>query len=1009
MDHLPELGKALLLVAAYYLTAALSLKFFAAGPASPLWAPAAIALCACLAWGLRMVPAAWLGAALIMWSAGPPFWVGALTALGVTLETVVAVFLIRRMIGMPVNFSDTRNIFRLVGIAAVSSVLSATIGVSVLALTGHLDSAGMGQSWLTWWLGDTTGIIIVAPLILTWSGRFGSMLNRQQFARALLNVLILALMTHLVFGNVFGPLPLAFLPITFVMWAAFRFSLPAVTWINGLICAIAIWHTLHGTGPFAMPDLNMSLLILGVYSSVLGTVGLSLASLVSRARITQEKLRQERDFLEQRVQERTAALVRDIEERKRIERELAARERQLADAQSLAQVGSWNLDIEANTISWSDELYRIFGVTRENFDVTRENCKALIHEDDIAPLQQVVLASRATGEPFDIEHRVILPSGETRMLAARGYVTADESGRVVRMFGTTRDITDAKRAELALREAEERYRLVVELCPDAILVQQDDNYTFGNPAATALLGAGTVNLILGRPVLGFVHPDFHEIVRQRHASLVRGDSVPRSEEKFLRLDDTPVDVEVHSSSFMYRGKFAALLIARDITERKKSAEQLAWLAHYDSLTALPNRILFHQRLAHAMRIAERPGRSLEVLFLDLDHFKQINDTLGHATGDWVLQETAERLQGSLRESDTVARLGGDEFVVLVENVDEPHRGGFIAEKILAAMKRPFINSEHTLNITTSIGISSFPTDGIDADALLKKADTAMYRAKQSGRNAYRYYSEEMNLHTSERLRLEEALRDAIRHDQLSLHYQPKVDMLSRRITGMEALLRWNHPALGSVPPQRFIPLAEETGLIHAIGKWAIRAACIQNRLWQDANATRLKVAVNLSPLQMSDDNLIADIREILDDTALDPAWLELEITESTVMANPDKAIVLLKSLRDIGISVAIDDFGIGYSSLAYLKRFPIQAVKIDRSFVQGVPQDHGDAAITKAIIGLAHSLECTVIAEGAETQQQVDFLHEHECDTVQGYFFSAPVNADRFGELLRMEMRMPVH
>jgi diguanylate cyclase (GGDEF)-like protein/PAS domain S-box-containing protein len=731
--------------------------------------------------------------------------------------------------------------------------------------------------------------------------------------------------------------------------------------------------------------------------------GLAMAGLLCQRGKAEKTLKAERDKLELTVQERTLALIKDIEQRKDIEQQLLTREQQLADAQRLAQIGSWNWDMVSNTITWSDELYRIYGVNKQDFNVTPARCRALIHDADFNTVREIVEESQRTGKPFHIEHRIILPSGAVKTVAARGSVLKDTDGRVVRMFGTEQDITEAKRSEVALREAEERYRMVVELCPDPILVQQDGAFTFANQAAFALLGATDAGQIIGKSMFQFVNPDFHDNAREIIAAIERGEAVPRSEEKVIRLDGSEVVVDIHASSFMHKGQLAILLIMRDITERKKTVEQMAYLAHYDSLTGLPNRTLFHQRLAHALSIAERPGRSLEILFLDLDRFKEINDTLGHATGDLVLKETAERLQSILRESDTVARLGGDEFVVLVENVDEPHRGGTIAAKILAALAPPFMRDRHPLHITTSIGISSFPTDGKDAGTLLKKADIAMYRAKESGRDGYRYYSSEMNLHAVERITLEHALGNAITERQLCLHYQPKVDVLTNRISGMEALLRWRHPTLGWISPAKFIPLAEETGMINAIGAWAIRAACAQNKQWQKSGFEHLKVAVNLSPLQLADHNLAAHIRQILQETELDPRYLELEITESAVMANPDKAIQVLNTLRDMGVSVAIDDFGIGHSSLAYLKQFPIRAVKIDRSFVQGVPEDRGDAAITKAIIGLAHSLECDVIAEGTETRQQFEFLRDHDCNSAQGNYFSEPLNADRFAELLHAQ------
>ena len=336
-------------------------------------------------------------------------------------------------------------------------------------------------------------------------------------------------------------------------------------------------------------------------------------------------------------------------------------------------------------------------------------------------------------------------------------------------------------------------------------------------------------------------------------------------------------------------------------------------------------------------------------------------------------------------------------------------GMTIAEKILAAFTSPFMRDKNPISISTSIGIASFPSDGRDADTLLKKADIAMYRAKAMGRNNYHYFSSELAVHTSERLALENALNHAIEHDELHLYYQPKIDVMTNRITGMEALLRWQHPTMGFVPTQQFIPIAEESGLIKPIGYWAIRTACTQNKYWQQISTARLKVAVNLSPRQLTDSKLVDNIAAILNDTQLDPAYLELEISESAIMADPKKNIAVLNALRERGITVAIDNFGIGYSSLTYLKQFPIRAVKIDRSFVQGLPFSRGDSAITKAIINLAHSLECSVIAEGAETQQQYDFLRENACDSVQGFYFSEPMPAEHFGDLIKVQANLHLH
>jgi diguanylate cyclase (GGDEF)-like protein/PAS domain S-box-containing protein len=1005
------LGRCALVMLTYGLLAFISLGFVARpGIASPFWLPAALALYACLVWGLRMVPAVLAGAALSIWIAGQPALPALLNGIGCALEAIAGTLLVQRFYHHPrLDFIYRQNVFKFVGIAAVASAIGATIGTLSVLLADPARSDPLGVGWLTWWLGDATGMIIGVPLILAWNVDTRFQWSAARTTEAIVFSLLLPTFTIIAFGDIVGRWALGYLPLPFVIWAAFRFNLVAVTLTTATVCVITVWNTTQGRGAFASDDLNTSLLLLMVYLSILGITGLALASLLYQRNEAERGLTAERDELERRVRERTDALRADIDKRKRVEQQLAARERQLEEAQHLAQIGSWNWEAASDEITWSDELYCIYGVSRDSFKVTPAACSALIHGGDLERLRGIVAASGESGKPFHIEHRIPLPSGDIKTVAARGHVVKDRQGRLTRMYGTVQDITEARQAEAAVREAEERYRMVVELSPDAILVQQDDRFVFANNAACKLLHADGIEQITGKSLLEFLHPDFHSVSQERTAALKRGDALPTVEKKFICCDGFVADVEVSTSSFLHRGRFASLFIMRDITERKKTAAQMAYLAHYDSLTGLPNRTLFHQRLEHALSVAERPGRTLEILFLDLDRFKNINDTLGHAAGDIVLQETAARLRDILRESDTVARLGGDEFVVLVENVDEPHRGGFIAEKILAAFEPPFMRDRTPLTITTSIGISSFPGDGTDAETLLKKADIAMYRAKEMGRNNYRYYSAEMNLHTAERLALEYALSHAVEQGQLSLYYQPKVNVLTNRISGMEALLRWNHPTLGLVPPQRFIPVAEETGLIRPIGYWVIRRACEQNKSWQRGNAARLRVAVNLSPRQLSDDGLIDNIREILDETGLEARYLELEITESAVMAHPDKAIVTLTTLRDMGISVAIDDFGIGYSSLAYLQRFPIRAVKIDRSFVQGITSNAGDAAITKAIISLAHSLECSVIAEGAETQQQYDFLREHDCDSVQGYYFSEPMNAELFGDLIRVQSNLHLH
>jgi len=436
-----------------------------------------------------------------------------------------------------------------------------------------------------------------------------------------------------------------------------------------------------------------------------------------------------------------------------------------------------------------------------------------------------------------------------------------------------------------------------------------------------------------------------------------------------------------------------------VIERKRAEERLQYLAHYDGLTGLPNRLLYFDRLDQALGWAQRNEQLVVVLLLDLDRFKVINDTLGHDVGDGLLQAVAERITGCVRECDTVARLGGDEFVLLLTNMTRDRDASRIAQKVLDAVEKPIVRGGRELFVTGSIGISRYPYDGKDAQTLLKNADTAMYRAKGQGKNNFQLYSPDLDACAVERLGLESSLRHALEREEFLLYYQPRLNLRSGRMTGMEALLRWQHPELGLVSPEEFIPLLEETGLIVSVGEWVLRTACRQNKAWQQAGFPPLRVAVNLSVRQFKR-GLTNKVAQLLEETGLEPRWLALEITESILMEHKESAINLLNELNTMGIRLVIDDFGTGYSSLSYLKRFPIHSLKIDRSFVQDIPDDTGDMAIARSVIGMAHSLNMTVTAEGVETKEQIDFLRAQNCDRVQGYHLSPPLPMEAFTQLL---------
>jgi len=445
----------------------------------------------------------------------------------------------------------------------------------------------------------------------------------------------------------------------------------------------------------------------------------------------------------------------------------------------------------------------------------------------------------------------------------------------------------------------------------------------------------------------------------------------------------------------------------DVTARKVAEEQVQFLAYYDALTGLPNRTLLQDRLAKALAGARRQKEKVALLFLDLDRFKDINDSLGHSVGDLLLQQVAERLKTWAREQDTVARLGGDEFLIMLTHMKNIPDAAVAAERLMDAMTAEFIVQGRSLNIGCSVGISIFPEHGADADHLIKNADAAMYGAKENGRNNFRFFTEEMNAQVLERLTLENSLRLALDKQELFLMYQPQIEIATGRITGLEALLRWQHPQLGLVPPDKFIRIAENSGQIMAIGEWVLRTACSQSRRWQDEGLSAVTVAVNVSAIQFRQEGFCELIRRVLGETGLAAQYLELELTEGLLLADAAVASSVLQELKEMGLTLAIDDFGTGYSSFSYLRQFRVSKLKIDRSFIRDVVANPDDAAITAAIISMAKSLNLKVIAEGVETEAQMAFLRAHHCDEIQGYYFSRPLTVDKVADKLRGETPEP--
>lgn len=563
----------------------------------------------------------------------------------------------------------------------------------------------------------------------------------------------------------------------------------------------------------------------------------------------------------------------------------------------------------------------------------------------------------------------------------------------------------------ALQESDEQFRQLAQHVPQVFWITDAEQ-------RQTLYVSPNYELITGRPAselesdarswLRAIHEDDRQRVqyaRRQKAPLGTYDI----EYRVIRTDGSVR--WVHDRAFPIRNIYGEVYriagIAEDVTEAKLSREQLAQLAHFDSLTGLPNRVLFNDRLRQALAQARRNNWITGILFLDLDRFKLVNDTLGHVTGDLLLKQVSARLTASLRPSDTVARLSGDEFAVILPELSSPQNAGYVAQKVLRALAAPYDLDGNEVFVTVSIGITLYPADSSDIETLLRNADAAMYGAKAAGRNNFQYYTEAMNARAAEKLQLETRMRRALERREFVLHYQPKIDIASGRVSGLEALLRWQSPDQGLVPPAQFIPLLEETGLIVPVGEWVAQAACTQIRDWRDAGIRPVPVAINLSARQLRQPGFSEVMRRALTESGIEPQLIQIEITESSLMENPEEAIVMLKQLEALGILLAADDFGTGYSSLSYLKRFPLDALKIDRSFVRDITVDADDAVIARTVITLAHSLGLKVVAEGVETEEQLRFLGENRCDEAQGYLFSKPLPAAACAALLGTER--PLH
>lgn len=653
-------------------------------------------------------------------------------------------------------------------------------------------------------------------------------------------------------------------------------------------------------------------------------------------------------------------------------------------------VAIWSHDLKTDKLLITPGIEKLYGHKLENFYENKNLWKEVIYPEDLYVLEDRG-KKLAAGETVTSQYRIIRPDGEVRWIQDRGIPSFDQKGDFVDFTSVLFDITDRK-------ESEGLYQSLVEMSPDIIAVVYDGKIEYINEAGCKLIGAESLEQVIGKSAENFVPTSqVTDLIRSKVFTSSKLENERHIFEfQVKRTDGESIDVEMAARSILYEGRFAVQVVGRDITQRKITEQTIKFMAFYDTLTGLPNRNQFKKHLNEVLNTQVKKTHA--VLFLDLDRFKIINDTKGHSVGDLILQKVAGQLEKAVQNEGLVSRQGGDEFIIVLEDIDKENASQ-VAKRILNEFSHPIQVNNEEFFVTPSIGISIYPTDGSDEETLIKNADTAMYQAKELGKNNYQYYTNNLDGISTWKMKVENWLRRAMEQNQMTLHYQPQIDLVTGEIVGVEALIRWNHPEYGYIAPSEFIPLAEETGLIVPLGKWILREACERRKAWKDAGFDDFPIAVNVSVRQFQDEQFIQFISNMLKEVGLEANYLELEITES-LMQNLENSTILLNQLKSLGVLLSIDDFGTGYSSLSYLKHLPIDKIKIDKSFVDDIIYHSNQGMMVKTIIDMGVNLKFTVIAEGIETEEQVKFLTRNACQVGQGYYYSKPLSAKKLEEFL---------
>lgn len=967
------MNRLFLLALAYFATGWLGLKIpYAGSHITLVWLPTGIAVAALLRWGWAVWPGIYLGAFLVNLSVGSSWPLAAGIAVGNTLGPLLAVGWLKRA-GFHCAFDRRTDVVLLIAAAGAGMSVSALGGITSLHLAGLIPLESANSAWLSWWMGDTVGVLLAAPLLLTLTWKNIEQLNRNS-KELVLWLLVAGIVTWLAFiqdhQQQDSLLLAAFLTVPLVVWAALRFGNTGAALAGLGFSVVAAWSTGTGHGFFHLSDVHFSLFLLFSYMTSIVLTGLLVTALQAERLLIETTLRESEEKLRGLYELSPLGIVLTDPKGRFVDSNDAFRATCGYSADELKELGYWTL-------------------TPKKY-----------HADEARQLESL----QRTGRYGPYEKECVRKNGEVVPVRVNGMRITRSDGRNY-IWSIIEDITDIKRIEADLRVAATAFEAQVGI----IVTDGDGTILRVNRAFVESTGYSALESIGMNPRLfksGHHDAAFYAAMWQsiRGSGVWQGEIWDRRKNGELYLKWMTITAVCRDDGVPTH--YVGTQI--DITERKAAEDEIKYLAFYDPLTRLPNRRLLLDRLRRALAISLRSGRQGALFFIDLDHFKTINDTLGHDKGDLLLQQVAQILSTCVRECDTVARLGGDEFVVMLEDLNQnineaAAQAEIIGQKILAALDRTYSLGGQDCRSTTSIGMTLFGNQHDAMGQLFKQADLAMYQAKGAGRNAMRFFDPEMQTAASARAVLETDLRNAVRDGQFILYYQAQVDGQGE-VAGAEVLLRWQHPQRGLVFPDEFIALAEETDLILPMGLWVLESACAQLAVWAtQTEASHLSLAVNVSVNQLRQPDFVEQVLTVLSRTGADPSKLKLELTEGQLMDKVEDTIAKMTALRARGVGFALDDFGTGYSSLSCLKRLPLEKLKIDRSFVMNVVADSNDAAIAKTIVTLARSLGLGVIGEGVETEEQRDFLARNGCHAYQGYLFSRPVPLEEFEQLLNRD------